>query len=212
MAIPSTQDFLRIKEIKDGIIILKNNSVRGVMMVSSVNFDLKTPDSQESIIYQFQQFLNSIDFSTQIIIQTRKLNITGYIDKLKEIEEKQTNELLKTQTNEYRKFIGELVKEGTIMTKNFYIVVPYSIMEEQSSTHKKLKKATIPVLSKKDFQRCKSQLWQRMEFLALGLRGCGLKAIPLTSPEIIELFWSLYHPQQAEIGYYPEIPPEMTQL
>jgi hypothetical protein len=212
MAAPNTQDFLKIKEIKDGFVLLKNNTLRGVMMVSSINFDLKTKDSQEAIIYQFQQFLNSIDFSTQIIIQTRKLNITGYIDKLKELEEKQTNELLKTQTTEYRKFIKELVGEGSIMTKNFYIVVPYSIIEEETLAHKKLKKATIKDLTKKDFQRCKNQLWQRMEFLALGLRGCGLNAVPLTTPELIELFWSLYHPQQAEIGYYPEIPPEMEQL
>jgi hypothetical protein len=205
----STQQFLRIKEIKDGVIILKNNALRGVMMVSSINFGLKTQDAQEAIIYQFQQFLNSIDFSVQILVQTRNLNITGYLDKLKDLEEKQTNELLKTQTAEYRKFIGELIEGESIMTKNFYVVVPYSLMEEKSSAHSKLKKATIPELSKKDFQRCKDQLWQRMEFIALGLRGCGLNAMPLTSPELIELFWSLYHPQQAEIGYYPEIPSEI---
>lgn len=209
MPTPSTQQFLKIKEIRDGVVILKNNTLRGVMMVSSINFGLKTKDAQEAIIYQFQQFLNSIDFSVQILVQTRNLNITGYLDKLKELEANQKNELLKTQTAEYRKFIGELIEGESIMTKNFYVVVPYSLMEETSSTRSKLKRATASDLSKKDFQRCKDQLWQRMEFLALGLRGCGLNAIPLTSPELIELFWSLYHPQQAEIGYYPEIPPEI---
>jgi len=203
---------LKIKEVRDGFIILKNNSLRGVMMVSSINFGLKTQNSQEAIIYQFQQFLNSIDFSIQILVQTRKLNITGYLEKLKDLEKKQENELLKTQTTEYRNFIGKIVEGGTIMTKNFYIVVPYSLMEERTTTRKKLKKVIISDLSKQDLQRCKDQLWQRMEFLGLGLRGCGLNAIPLTSPELIELFWSTYHPQQAEIGYYPEIPPEMSQI
>jgi hypothetical protein len=212
MVSPSTQDFLKIKEVRDGFIILKNNSLRGVMMVSSINFGLKTQNSQEAIIYQFQQFLNSIDFSIQILVQTRKLNITGYLEKLKDLEKKQENELLKTQTTEYRNFIGKIVEGGTIMTKNFYIVVPYSLMEERTTTRKKLKKVIISDLSKQDLQRCKDQLWQRMEFLGLGLRGCGLNAIPLTSPELIELFWSTYHPQQAEIGYYPEIPPEMSQI
>jgi len=212
MVSPSTQDFLKIKEVRDGFIILKNNSLRGVMMVSSINFGLKTQNSQEATIYQFQQFLNSIDFSIQILVQTRKLNITGYLEKLKDLEKKQENELLKTQTTEYRNFIGKIVEGGTIMTKNFYIVVPYSLMEERTTTRKKLKKVIISDLSKQDLQRCKDQLWQRMEFLGLGLRGCGLNAIPLTSPELIELFWSTYHPQQAEIGYYPEIPPEMSQI
>ena len=206
----STQEFLEMKEIKEGIIILKNNALRAVMIVSSLNFALKSQDEQESIIYQFQEFLNSLDFSCQILVQSRKLNITGYLEKLEELEGKQTNELLKIQTGEYRKFIEELIKGGSIMSKNFYIVVPYSILEAQGiNTAKKLKKITIPSLTQEDFRRCKNQLWQRLEFLGLGLRRCGLTAVPLTSPELVELFWSLFHPQEAETGYYPEMPPEI---
>ena len=206
----STQEFLEMKEIKEGIIILKDNALRAVMIVSSLNFALKSQDEQESIIYQFQEFLNSLDFSCQILVQSRKLNITGYLEKLEELEGKQTNELLKIQTGEYRKFIEELIKGGSIMSKNFYIVVPYSILEAQGiNTAKKLKKITIPSLTQEDFRRCKNQLWQRLEFLGLGLRRCGLTAVPLTSPELVELFWSLFHPQEAETGYYPEMPPEI---
>lgn len=206
----TTQQFLEIKDIKDGIIVLKNNALRGIMMISSLNFALKPDEEQDAIIYQFQQFLNSLDFSSQILVQTRRLNITGYLDKLKELERKQKNDLLRTQTTEYRKFIEGMIKEGAIMTKNFYIIVPYSILEAKKvTTAKKLRKAAIPSLTKEEFHRCKDQLWQRMEFLGLGLRRCGLNAIPLTTPELIELFWSLYHPQQAEVGYYPEIPPEI---
>ena len=98
----STQEFLEIDQIREGVIVLKNKGLRGALMVSSLNFALKSEEEQNAIIYQFQNFLNSLDFSCQIIIQSRKLNITGYLDKLKDLEKKQKNELLKAQTGEYR--------------------------------------------------------------------------------------------------------------
>lgn len=216
----STQQFLAIDQIREGILILKNKTLRAVMMVSSLNFALKSDEEQSAIIYQFQNFLNSLDFSCQIVIQSRKLNITGYLDKLKEMEAKQTNELLKIQTAEYRDFIANLIsgappagKYGEIMAKSFYVVIPFTLMEVQgnASPLKVLKSSKLPSLTENEFQRCKQQLWQRMEFVALGLRRCGLQAVPLTTPELIELFWSLYHPKQAEVGYFPEIPPELAE-
>lgn len=207
----SAQQFLEIKEIKEGVVILKNNTLRGILMVSSLNFALESTEEQETTLYQFQQFLNSLDFSAQILIQSRRLNITSYLDKLDELKEKQKNELLKIQTADYKKFIEGLVKRGGIMTKNFYVMVPYSVLETKESVSiKKLTKIVAPSLSETDFQGAKNQLWQRMEFLGLGLRRCGLNSVPLTTPELIELFWSLYHPRQAEVGYYPEVPPEMA--
>jgi len=207
----STQQFLEIDQIREGVIILKDKALRAVMMVSSLNFALKSDDEQSAIIYQFQNFLNSLDFTCQIVIQSRKLNITGYLDKIKELEAKQTNELLKAQTKEYHNFIKELVTTGTIMSKSFYVVIPFTLLETKGvSPLQLLKKPKAATLTEEDFQRCKQQLWQRMEFVALGLRRCSLQAIPLTTPELIELFWGLHHPKQAEIGYYPEIPPELA--
>ncbi len=204
---PSTQDFLEIKEIKEGVLVLKNQALRGVLMVSSQNFALKSEEEQSGIIYQFQNFLNSLDFTCQIVVQSRKLNITGYLEQLAELEKKQENDLLKIQTGNYREFIESLVKEGAIMAKTFYVVVPFTIMEAQGVGVKKLKFSS---LSDEMFQRCKTQLVQRMEFLVLGLRRCGLRAVPLSTLELIELFWALHHPKEAELGYYPEIPPELT--
>ncbi|MCK4520818.1 hypothetical protein KAT95_03045 [Candidatus Parcubacteria bacterium] len=210
MAKSSTQDFLQIEQIREGVIILKNKLLRGVLMVSSLNFALKSDDEQSAIIYQFQNFLNSLDFSCQILVQSRRINITGYIDKLKKLEKEQTDELLQIQTSGYREFIESLVKAGTIMNKNFFIIVPFSLSETKQNEKKGIFKAPkIPKLTEEEFQRSKIQLQQRMEFIILGLRRCGLKAIPLTTPEIIELFWGLHHPNQAEVGYYPEIPPEL---
>jgi len=212
MADLPTQQFLEIDQIREGVLLLKNKTLRGILMVSSLNFALKSEEEQNAILYQFQNFLNSLDFSCQIIIQSRKLNITGYIDKLKELEKKQTNELLRIQTTSYREFIENLVKTGQIMTKTFFVVVPFTIFETQGVSPLQLvKKPVVPTLTEEEFQRCKGQLWQRMEFVALGLKRCGLQCVPLSTPELIELFWSLHHPDEAEIGYYPEIPPELLQ-
>ena len=215
----STQDFLEIKDIREGVIILKNNSIRGILMVSSLNFALKSEEEQSAIIFAYQSFLNSLDFSCQIVIQSRKINITPYLDGLQELEQKQTNDLMRNQTSSYREFIKEMVRGDMVMTKNFYVVIPYELMEifGAGAAVKKFdfSKATGQTnkagqeIKDDDFQRCKTQLWQRMEFLAMGLRRCGLEAVPLTTPELIELFWSIHHPEQAEIGYYPEILPEL---
>ncbi|MDD5146204.1 MAG: hypothetical protein PHN39_00415 [Candidatus Pacebacteria bacterium] len=208
MALPS-QNFLEFKQIKEGVITLKNKALRGILLVSSINFDLKSEEEQNAIIFQFQNFLNSLDFSTQIIMQSRRLNITGYFEKLKEFESKQSNELLKIQTAEYRKFVESLVGRGTIMTKQFFVVVPYTITEMDAMTGAIGLRQKAGV-EEEIFQRCRDQLYQRMEFVAIGLRRCSLSVIPLTTPEVIELFWSWHHPKEAEIGYYPEILPELS--
>lgn len=207
----SAQQFLPIEQIKEGIIIMKDHSLRGVLMASSLNFALRASDEQQAIIYQFQTFLNSLDFSCQIMAVSRKVNITGYLEKLKTMEKEQKNELLKTQTKEYRKFIEKIVAGGEIMNKNFYVIIPFYLSESSGITNKgglfKLK--TVPTLTEENFKRVKTQLYQRMEFLSLGLRRCGVWSVALNSEELIELFWSLSHPKKASVGYYPEIPPEL---
>lgn len=212
MAKISTQDFLELEQVREGIIILKNKALRGILMVSSLNFALKSEEEQNAILYQFQNFLNSLDFSCQVLIHSRKINIVGYSDKLKEIEEKEKNELLKIQIAEYKKFIETLMAEGTIMQKTFYLIVPFTLTED---TGVRLQKRRLPIkktpITEEEFQRCKTQLFQRMEFIVLGLKRCGVQAVPLTTLEAIELFWSFYHPVEAERGYYPEIPPELGQ-
>lgn len=205
-----TQDFLGIEQLREGIIILKNKSLRGILMVSSTNFSLKSEEEQNAIIYQFQNFLNSLDFFCQIVVQSRKINITDYLEKIKEMEDKQANPLLKMQTEDYRRFVQQLVETGTILTKSFYLIIPYFPTDAGEATAKGiLKKSADSELSEKNFQRYKQQIWQRMEFVSLGLMRCGLRAVPLTSAEIAELLWSLYHPTESETGRFPEFPPEM---
>lgn len=203
MAFLSTQQFLEIENIREGIVILKNKSLKAIIMVSSVNFVLKSEEEQQAIIYQFQNFLNSLDFPIQVVIQSRRINLTGYLEKLAELEKNQKNELLKYQTSEYRKFITQLVKGGQIFSKNFFVVIPYSFFEAPG--FKKGKEE----IDEKKFQVAKFQLEERIQFVIQGLRRCGLDCYRLGSAELIQLFWSLYHPSQAESGYYPEILPEL---
>ncbi len=216
-----TQEFLEIKDIREGVLILKDSNIRGILMVSSMNFALKSDDEQSAIIYAFQSFLNSLDFACQIVLQSRNLNITPYLDNIRALEKTQPNELLKAQISSYEEFIKGLVQGDSIMTKSFYVVVPYSLMEILgvgatvkgsgifSMFSKKKNGQSQGELNDEDFQKCKTQLWQRMEFLAMGLKRCGLDVIPLTTPELIELFWSIHHPSEAEIGYSPKILPEL---
>lgn len=212
----SAQDFLEIEEIREGILVLKSKALRGILMTSSLNFALKSEDEQKATIYQFQSFLNSLDFSCQILVQSRKLNITGYIEKLRELEKRQETELMQVQTTEYRKFIETLVGQGLIMSKKFFIIIPFTVWDIQGQNANKksgvlstLSPVKSPAMTEEIFQRCKAQLWQRMEFVALGLRRVGLQSLPLQTSEIIEFLWTLHHPKQAEQGYFPEIPPEL---
>ena len=205
----TTQDFLEMEEIREGIVVLKDRTVRGVMLVSSQNFALKSDEEQDATIAQFQAFLNSLDFSLQIVVQSRKLNLTGYLDELKQLETNQKSDLMRRLTKEYRAFVEQLIAGSSIMAKNFFVAVPFSLIETVALDDRKRIPKIAGGLTDEDLQRMKTQLWQRMEFVALGLRRMGLKVAPLNSEELVELFWSWHHPKEAEVGYYPEIPPEI---
>src|SRR5689334_2471294 len=122
----STQQYLDILEIRDDAVILKNGTILGVVLVSSINFSLKSDEEQDAVIEAYVQFLNTIDFPLEIVMQSRRLNIDEYLETLKHVEKQQTNELLQMQTREYRQYVAELVQIADIMTKRFYVVVPYS--------------------------------------------------------------------------------------
>lgn len=195
----STQKYVDVEEIRDGVIILKNRSLRSVLLVSSINFDLKSTEEQDAIIMQYQNFLNSVDFPLQIVVSSRKLNIKPYIDFLKKKESMQTNELLRLQISEYQNFIKNLTEISNIMSKFFYIVVPFSPIEnKKSGFFGKIstmfnKKRTI--MEKREvFETYKSQLWQRVDHIIAGLTGTGIKITALNTEEIIELLYNSYNP------------------
>ena len=193
----STQKYVDVEEVKDGIISLKNGSLRSVLMVSAINFDLKSTEEQDAIISQYQSFLNSLDFPIQIIINSRKLNIEPYFEYLEKQERKISNEILIFQLSEYRKFIKSLTEMSAIMSKFFYIVVPFSPVESvKGNFFENMFGGPMKNNERKTqmFEVYKNQLQQRADQVMAGLSGTGVKVAPLKTEEIIELLYNSYNP------------------
>ncbi len=200
---PSTQRFLDIAEIRDGVVILKDGTLRAVLLVSSVNFALKSEDEQNALIGAYSNFLNSFEFPLQIVIQSRKLNIEEYLERLKKVEREQTNELLAMQTAEYRQYVSELISMGDIMSKRFYIVVPYYPgFESMRGFFSRLKSiftaGSVVRLKEERFLDRKQQLMQRVELILAGLGSMGLNAVVLDTQSLIELYYTAYNPDTAD--------------
>lgn len=196
----SAQQYLDIAEIRDGVVILRDGSLRAVLMASSVNFALKSEEEQNAIIYGYQEALNSLGFPMQILVTSRRIDLAPYLRELDEREEQQEGELMKIQLQEYREYIRELVRVSNVMTKNFYVVLPFAPAQAKeegvlSRFSKSLRvRGGSASLSPTDFTRYKDQLWQRVDQLATNLRGIGIRIVPLNTQEIIELYYTLYNP------------------
>lgn len=199
----STQKYLNIKGIRDGIVILKSGGLRSILLASSINFSLMSEDEQVGKIYAFQDFLNSLEFPIQIIAQTRKLNISKYVEKVKEAERMQENELLRMQIAGYGEYIMSLVELANITTSNFYVVVPYSGSPVKSgqSPIDKVKSLLQPAAEIKietaAFEKNKEELRLRVNHVTGGLSGMGIRSAALDTQEIVELLYNWYNPEIA---------------
>ncbi len=189
----TAQDIVPIREVRDGVAVLQDGSMRAVVMVSAINFALKSADEQQAVVMQFQNFLNSINFSMQICIQSRRLDIRPYIATLTGREREQTNDLMKIQIREYAQFIRRFTELNNIMTKSFFVVVPYtpSIAGAAVSRQK-------GVSSADRFEENRTQLDQRVGVVQSGLTRCGLRTVQLGTEEIVELFYRLFNPGDVE--------------
>lgn len=201
-----TQQFVDIEEIKNSVVILKNGGLRRVLMVSGINFDLKSEEEQNSILFGYQKLLNSLDFSLQIVIHSRKLNINRYLENLGAKKAEETNGSIKNQIDEYVQFVKSLVEMNEVMAKNFFVIIPY----ESASSSLSLGKAG-GVLSSLGFGKKKNsveeqetldqkifQLEQRTDSIIGGLTQIGLRAVALNDEELMELFYNLYNPRTTE--------------
>ncbi|MGB0757671.1 MAG: hypothetical protein ACPGO5_04415 [Patescibacteria group bacterium] len=198
----STQKFLDFSEIKDDTVVMKDGTLRSVLLVSSINFSLKSEDEQNATIAAYVSFLNSIEFSLQMVIQSRRLNIEPYIEMLKNQEREQVNELLRAQIVDYREFINELVVLSDIMSKRFYVVVPYVPGKVETATFvSRVTSVLTParVLSLKDekFNQYKDLLDKRVEHVMAGLASMSLNAVRLDTQSLIELYYTTYNPESA---------------
>jgi len=196
----ATQNFVPIQEVRDGIVILKDGSMRALLMTSSLNFALKSEDEQQSIIYQFQNFLNSLDFSIQIFLQSRRLDIRPYIALLEGRQKEQNNDLLKIQIKEYIQFIKTFTENTNIMTKTFFIVVPYTPPQLSTSKSSQFfsKKTTAAENKTANFEEDSVQLQQRVSVVEQGITRTGVRAVQLGTEEIIEVYYRLFNPGDVE--------------
>ena len=195
----STQKYVDVEEVRDGVMILRNGSIRAVLLASSINFDLKSTDEQDAIIMQYQNFLNSLDFPLQIIVHSRRFRIEPYLEKLKQQEKIQENDLLRFQISEYANFIKNLTDVSNIMSKSFFIVVPFAPSEtKEGGFFAKMNGIFSPVketfIGGEAFETYKNQLFQRADLVASALMGTGVRTTLLGTEEVIELLYNSYNP------------------
>jgi len=203
----ATQEFVPIKEVRDGIVVLKDGTLRAVVIASSLNFSLKSNDEREAILLSFQDFLNSLDFSVQIFIQSRRLDIRPYLALLEQQRKKQMNDLMKIQVEEYIGFIKNFTESTSIMTKHFFVVVPYSPAMLQSKSGSRLpdfgklfkgNNTDKKRAEEEMFEEYRTQLEQRISVVEQGLVRCGIRVIELGTEEVIELLYKMFNPGEME--------------
>lgn len=211
----AAQDFVPLHEIRDGIAITKDKAMHVILMASSLNFALKSVDEQDAIIAQYQNLLNSLDFSLQFFIQSRKLDIGPYLDTLREALQGQTNELIKIQTREYIEFVKTFVQASNIVSKTFYVVISYipplikikskGMLGQLGEAIKRTQEKKEGYIPDEEFEEYKIQIWQRVNSVATGLGRTGVRVVPLNTEELIELYYGLFNPGEVERGGAPHL-------
>lgn len=198
---PSSQAIVDIQEIKDDVLILKDGSIRALLMVSGVNFDLMSEDEQNALTGNFQNFLNSLDFVVQVVIQSRNMNIGNYLTEMEQWKLQEKDPLIKFQIENYIEFVKSFTEKANIMTKNFYVVVPY----EKTISGGGIEKGVLSVFkgggsdakaAQVDFRAMLSQLETRIDHIVTGLRPLGINVVRLGNEELTELFYNLYNPEK----------------
>lgn len=201
-----TQNFIPIHKIRDGIVILRDGGMRSILLCSALNMSLKSGEEQEATIYQFQNFLNSLEFSTQIVVQSRRYDLRKYVLVLQEQLKKQTEDLLRIQIEDYIKFVQWFNDNHNVMTKYFYVIIPYtstilgpgnkSVFDKvfgAFSSKNRDHNAQLTATNQK-FEEARSQLMQRTEVIKAGLSSFGVKSERLDTQAAIELFYSIFNP------------------
>jgi type IV secretory pathway VirB4 component len=201
----ATQEFVPIKEVRNGIVILKDGSLRALLMASSINLALKSQEEQQAVIAQFQNFINSLEFTAQFFIQSRDLDIRPYIALLEDRYAKELDDLMRTQIREYIAFIKDFTERANIMSKNFFIVVPYDPALAARGGRFGGLGSLLPggeshaaTLTDQQFEEYRTQLEQRISVVEQGLVRTGVRVVQLGTEEVIELFYKLFNPGELE--------------
>lgn len=177
----SSRNQIAIRGVRDGILMLPNNEYRAILQVSSLNFELRSEDEQDAIIETYESFLNSVGSSLQILVRTREIDMDKYLEDLQERLEGETVPIYRTQLQNYDEFIRSLITDNKILTRHFYIIVPYKIS------------------GKTDFDLVAEQIKIKLDIIAKGMGRLGMHTDQLGSLEVLDLFYSFYSPTQAKL-------------
>lgn len=190
---PSTQDHIPIAGIQDGVLIMNDGSLRAVVKVEPINFELKSENEQNAIIYSYQAFLNSLEFPIQIVFQSKRLDLNPYLGRLEEMAKQQGNELLREQSEDYIGFVRRLISVAKIMAKRFYVVVGHARTGKASFSllnHH----PNAALMDQNEFDRLRSETLSKASILEEGLNRIGCRTEPLETQALIELFYNIYNP------------------
>lgn len=175
----SSRRQIKIKEVKDSILVLPNNQYRVILETSSINFELKSEQEQDVLIDSFQNFLNSLPCELQILVRVREVDIDHYLEQISQTKNQEKEKVYKDQITNYCQFIKNVVSGNKILSRRFYVVIPYHHLERNN-----------------DFHLIKEQINLNRDIVLRGLEKLGMKARQLDSLEILDLFYSLYNPAQ----------------
>lgn len=204
----STQSTLLISELRDGLVIMKDGSFRAVIACKSINFDLMSSTEREGIEYSYQNFINSLEFSTQILIRSQRVDIGPYLERLNQIRKTNDNMLLGVLMDDYINFVDVLSQEANIMDKSFFIVIPYYTSEEAekmtnqaknffTSFGKKAATTAVTKIDRPTYDRAVSEMNNRVESVISGLFQIGIHAVRLNTRELSELYYNFNNPDTA---------------
>lgn len=201
----ATQDFVPLRDIKQNVVVMKDGRMCSILLASSINFALKSLDEQRAILGQFQTFLNTLDFSIQFYIQSRRLDIEPYLDQLRAREPQQDNDLMRIQLREYVSFIKTFVTEVDVMSKNFFIVIPYTpkTVDISGGISSMLGGSKKPKTDDASFEEHRLQLEQRASLVEQGLNRIGVRTITLEDEALVELYYHIFNPADIS-GSAPE--------
>jgi len=197
----STQQHLEIHDIEQGLVILKNGGARLILSCTAVNFNLLSEVEQDAIIAAYSALLNSLSFPIQVVIRSKKMDISFYLEKLKTVEGEQTNRFLKKRIASYRNYVEQLISKNEVLDKSFYVTIPYqeAILTTSENPLKKLfsKKGGVVLNKSVVLRKAKVQLEPKKEHLIKQFNKIGIKAKQLNTQELIELFYDIYNPDLA---------------
>lgn len=203
----STQSTLLISELRDNMVIMKDGSFRAVVACKSINFDLMSDIEREGVEYSYQNFLNSLKFTTQILVRSQRVDIGPYIERLSEIRRNNDNMLLGVLMDDYINFIDILSQEANIMDKSFFIVIPYyssvdaeKVIQQTKKLFKSFSKTKMPEVTRIDratYEKAVSELTNRVDAVMSGLFQIGIQSVRLNTKELAQLYYNFNNPDTA---------------